>query len=92
MSREVWVYYISRDSKDGVPGDVCGLWYRKPTRKKQGDRVTWDAADIYDPGYLGAHKIADVEIWFRTTPDTDLELIRVETYPTEEQLKSRGKA
>lgn len=85
VDRDVWTYWVSRDSIAGSLSAKCHLWYKKPIRVKHGYRVTWVNADETDPGHLGEHSLRDVEAWFRVVPETDLELIRVETYATENQ-------
>lgn len=97
-TRVTWVYFVSRDSKDGVLSDVCGLWFVKPTcvrrRPPLPSRAVWVATDERDPGYLGECSLDDIELWFRTTPGTDRELIRVEQYATPKMIaeaKARSK-
>ncbi len=83
--RTVWCYFVSRDSNGGVLSDVCQLWWMKPLRVVHADRVWWVARELDEPGHLGEHPVKDIVHWFRTKPDTDLELIRVEQWSTEER-------
>lgn len=85
-----WVYWISRDSIDGVLSAKCSLWHERPLRTHCGNRATWTSSH----GHLGQYRPDDVAYWFRTYPATDRELIRVETRPSKEQLeeaKRQGK-
>ena len=84
--RVTWVYWISRDSLGDDLSGVLHLWYRKPTRVKWGKRVTWVASDDTDPGCLGEHSLEHMEAWFRTIPETSLELVRVEMCPSAKDL------
>lgn len=90
--RETWTYWICRDSLQGELSGTIHLWYRKPARVKHGYRVAWVASDHRDPGYLGAFHVDAVRAWFNVIPETDLELIKADTYPTSEQLKMRSNA
>ncbi len=84
--RITWTYFVSRDSVRGELSGVCALWYAKPLRVKTGYRVTWVGGNDRDPCYLGAFPAREIVGWFNTCPDTDMELIRVEQYPTEQML------
>ncbi len=92
MSRVVWVYYVSRDSIAGDLSGMCHLWYAKPLRTRIGNRVTWVAADHRDPCHLGEFLPKIFLAWFHVYPETDLELIRVEQYPTKTMLDEARKA
>jgi len=83
--RPVWTYYISRDSLDGVPAATCNLWWVKPTRVKHRYHVTWVASNLQEPGHLGEYPVEHIDVWFRTRPDTDLELIKAEQWATPEK-------
>lgn len=85
-ARAVWVYYISRNSSKGVLRKTCRLWYRKPMRERGDGYVQWLPTNRADVGYIGEYDVDDIIRWFRTYPETDLELIRSEMYPTAEQL------
>jgi hypothetical protein len=85
--RVVWTYWISRNSLQGELSGKCDVWYRKPMRVKHSYRVTWVANDHRDPGHLGEHTLKDCAEWFKTIPETDLELIVTAIYPTEQQIK-----
>jgi hypothetical protein len=94
--RQVWTYFVSRDSLDGVPSAMCNLWYAKPMRTKVLHRVVWLAGDDDNPCHLGEYSLDDVRAWFRTIPDTDLELIKIDQFVTERMLaeskaQARGK-
>ena len=86
MSRIVWVYWVSRDSLDGVLSGVCDLWYEQPVRVAHRNRVTWVPA-APTPSNLGQYVPADITGWFGVYPETDLELIRAEQHPTEQMIK-----
>ena len=97
--RTVWVYFVSRDSINGEPGGMCTLWYIKPLRTKHRYRVTWVAAGHPESGCLGEFRVDEVKAWFRTVPDTDLELLKVEQFASrkmlaeaEEAVRTRKKA
>jgi hypothetical protein len=85
--RLVWVYFISRNSSKGKLRNTCRLWYRKPMRERGDTYVQWLPTNRADNGYIGEYFLNDVQRWFRTYPETDLELIRVETYPTDKQIR-----
>lgn len=76
-------YYITRDSDDEVLASTCDLWTMKPVRTRQGGRVVWLAKSLV-AGHLGAHAIPVIEKQFRTKPDTDREVIVVNTYTRNE--------
>ncbi len=84
--RQAWTYFVSRDSTCGVVGDKCALWGEKPKRKRQGVHIIWDGED-----FIGEYSPGIVRHWSRVVPDTDLELLRCETYATESQLKELAK-
>lgn len=84
--RQEWTYWISRDSTEGELRGACHLWYGKPERKRDGVHVMWQG-----PYYIGEYSLDDIRYWFNVVPDTDLELIRCETYATESQLKELAK-
>ena len=85
--RVVWTYWISRNSRGGVLSPYCRVWYIKPQRERRGNDVQW-----FSTGYLAEQLVDDTQAWSRTIPETDLELIRLETYPTEQQLAEQKKA
>jgi hypothetical protein len=89
--RTVWTYWVSRDSLQGELSGQCHLWWQKPLRVKHGYRVTWVNTDEHNPGLLGAFSPRDIKGWFRTIPETDLELIRIEMHPTEAELAEYNK-
>lgn len=80
-----WTYWLSRDSLDGALNARCSLWHVRPLRTRVGGRVTWTSAT----GHLGDFRPDEIIAWraFRTYPETDRELIRVETVPTAEELE-----
>lgn len=84
--RVVWTYYVSRDSIAGEVSGVCQLWYVKPVRVKRAYRVTWVCADHRDPGHLGEYSLKEIQGWFRTVPDDDLQLLKVEQYVSQKML------
>ena len=88
----LWVYFVSRDSLNGELLGTCSLWIEKPVRVKHRGRVTWVAADERNPGHLGDFKPLKILRWFRVFPETDRELIRVETYPSARELEEAKKA
>jgi hypothetical protein len=85
--REVWTYYVSRDSVNGVLSETCSLWCVKPTRTRHNGRVTWKGA----PGFLGLCTLEITVAWFGTYPETDLELIRVEQNASEKRMAEARK-
>lgn len=76
-------YYITRDSDDDTLASTCDLWTMKPLRVRQGSRVVWVAKSIM-AGHLGAHAVPVIEKQFRTKPETDREMIIVNTYTRDE--------
>lgn len=78
--RQVWVYWVSRDSIDGNLAGACALWYSQPVRCKHRHRVTWVPKDPFNAGLHGFYTIEQIEQWFRVKPDTDLELIKIEQW------------
>lgn len=84
-----WAYWISRDSLDGALNAKCALWCSRPLRTRIGGRVTWTS--VY--GYLGMFRPDEILAWpaFHTYPETDVELIRVETRPTKDELTESRK-
>jgi hypothetical protein len=89
--RPVWTYFVTRDSLAGALSGVCQLWYNKPVRVRHAYRVTWVCADHHDPGHLGECSLKEVQGWFRTQPDTDLELIKAEQYASPKMLDDAKK-
>lgn len=90
-----WTYFISRDSFDGILSRTCSLWGGKPTRHKSGRSVLW--GNKTEPIYMGEYHPEQLVARFRTIPETDLELIKVETRPTrkewaDEKAKQRANA
>lgn len=81
-------YWVSRDSLDGALSARCTLWNVKPLRVKCGSRVVWCASD----GRLGDYRTDEIMFWFRTFPETDRELLRVETRPNAKELEDAKKA
>ncbi len=77
-----WEYWVSRDSLDGAVSAECSLWHEKPLRTRIGTRVTWTS--VY--GWLGNFRPDEVKLWFRTCPETDMELLHVETRPNKDEL------
>jgi hypothetical protein len=92
-AREVWTYFLSRDSLQGELSGKVHLWYRKPMRTKHSYRVSWLCADHRDPGYLGAFGTDEIEMWFgrERIPETDLQLIRIEQYASEKMKAEAAK-
>lgn len=84
--KPVWTYWVSRDSLDGILDAKCNVWRIKPIRVQHRYRVTWVCADHLDPGHLGEFPPDEVGKWFRVYPETDRELICVETYPSQAEL------
>lgn len=76
-------YFITRDSDNEVLSSTCDLWTMKPVRSRQGGRVVWLAKSLI-AGHLGTHSIPVIEKQFRTKPDTDREVIVVNTYTRDE--------
>lgn len=81
-----WVYWVSRDSVGGELSPRCSLWVRKPTRVRHGEHITWCATDGSDPGHLGIFPVDYYRALWRVYPETDLELIKVETRPNQREL------
>lgn len=84
--RVIWTYWISRDSVAGELSQTCQLWYARPERKREGVHIMWQGTC-----WLGACHPDDAVRWFKTKPDTDLELIKCEQYPTAGQLAEQAK-
>jgi hypothetical protein len=84
-----WTYWISRDSLDGELSATCSLWNEKPLRTRAGRRVVWSHHD----GHLGDFRPDEILSWhaFHTYPETDLELIHVETRPSKAELEEAQK-
>ncbi len=82
--RETWVYWVSRDSFNGVLADFCNIWWIEPKRAKGVNRITW-CPRYAEPGHFGHYSLDEVRKMYRVIPDTDLELIRVEQWSTEEK-------
>jgi hypothetical protein len=84
-----WTYWLSRDSVAGALSAVCSLWNVKPLRTKIGARVTWTS----EVGHLGDFRPDEVRTWpaFKTYPETDRELIVVETRPSIAELEAAEK-
>lgn len=76
-------YFITRDSDNDVLSSTCDLWTMKPLRVRQGSRVVWVAKSVV-AGHLGAHSTEVILKQFRTKPDTNRELIIVNTYTRDE--------
>lgn len=85
--RVVWTYFLSRDSMHGKLSDSVSLWHVKPTRVRHRYRVTWVGTDPFNPGHLGEFRPEEIDAWWRVHPETDLELIRIETHPSERDLE-----
>ena len=81
--RIAWTYFVSRDSLDGALSASCSLWNEKPLRTRAGSRVVWSSVI----GHLGEFRPAEVASWFRTYPETDLELVRIETRPSQKEFE-----
>lgn len=92
MTRQVWTYYVTRDSIDGQLSEACDLWWIKPTRVRHRNRVTWVATDVQNPGHMSVHKVGDIWKYFRVIPDTDREMLRVDQWATETKNVNTGKA
>lgn len=88
MNRTVWVYFISRDSINGELSGTCHLWSARPIRVRHRYRVTYVAADVQNPCHIGEYKLQEIAQWFdpKRVPETDLQVFRVEMYPTERML------
>ncbi len=84
--RTVWTYFVSRDSLNGAVRTECTLWYIKPIRTKHRYRVTWVAAGHPESGCLGEFRADEVRAWFRTIPDTDLELLKIEQFASPKMI------
>ena len=79
-----WTYFLSRDSLDGALGEKCSLWNLKPLRTRVGSRVVWTGVGAH----LGDFRPDEIIAWpgFHTYPETDRELLVVETRPTAAEL------
>lgn len=87
--RVCWTYYVTRDSRDGVLSNICDLWSGvKPKRERQDGAVLW-IPKTSNACYLGEHAVKDIQRWFGTIPDTDLELIVIEQWAPEDKPKTR---
>lgn len=73
--REVWTYYISRNSENGVLDAEYDVWWKQPIRKNYGCCVVWEAVDQNETGHFRKHTKLELELERVTLPDTDLELI-----------------
>lgn len=89
--RPTWTYYVSRDSINGELSGTCSLWNTKPQRVQHRYRVTWVGPDTSEPGHLGDYAPETVALWFGVYPETDRELIRADTTPTEKMLAEAAK-
>ena len=85
--REVWVYYVTRNSYQGKLADKCDLWsWRRPARENSNGNVLWGPKT---KDYLGTHPVDYVRAWFNVVPDTDLECLVVEQYAVKTKSKPK---
>ena len=89
--RHVWTYWLSRDSIHGELSGKVHLWRERPTRVRHRYRVTWVDSDHRKSGHLGEFPPSEIAAWFRVYPETDLELIRIDTHPTPHDLERARK-
>ena len=84
-----WTYWLSRDSLDGALSAKCSLWYMKPLRTRIGNRVTW----VHEHGHLGEFRPDEILTWpaFHTYPETNMELLVIETRPNAAELEEQKK-
>lgn len=69
--------YVTRDSLDGALMAKCDVWRGKPVRNVRGTRVTWvQGADCMHTAHLTT---AQLQREHGVYPETDLELIKIET-------------
>lgn len=74
-------FYITRDSVEGAVTTNCDLWFLKPIRSVQGERVCWVPATL-KAGHVGFFSPADLKKRFGVCADTDRELVIVEQWTT----------
>jgi hypothetical protein len=72
-------FYLSRDSVDGELSRAVEMWTTKPVRVRHSYRTTWVSSDLWAPGHESTLTLAEAQKRFRVVPDTDLELIKIET-------------
>ncbi len=90
-ARDVWRYFVTRDSHNGVLSNICDLWSGiRPRRENQDGAVLW-VPKSSNANYLGEHAIKDIVRWFRTVPDTDLECIVIEQWAPDDKPKTKAK-
>ena len=90
--KQVWTYFVSRNSLDGVLAEKCDLWGISPLRSKSTHRVTWLGTSVEDPGHIGEYTLDVIRGWFGVIPDSDRELIRAEQWAREDKTKATTKA
>ena len=90
-SRIVSTYWVTRNSVDGALAAKCDLWNTKPTRVQHRYRVTWVGDDPAMPGHLGEFRPDEIAAWWRVYPETDREIICIETHPSKADLENQRK-
>lgn len=70
-------FYVTRDSLDGALMAKCDVWTGKPVRNVQRTRVTWVQGP--DCTHTAYRTVDQVQREYGAFPETDLELIKVET-------------
>ncbi len=85
-TRQTWTYWVSRDSLNGDLSGTCSLWYAKPVRAKHKGRVVWIGASDTNPCFIGQYPVDEIAGWFNVYPETDMELIKAEQYPSAKRL------
>lgn len=90
--RVTWVFWITRDSYGGQLAAKCTVWTGlKPLRVHVEDRVTWVDSDHRQPALVGEYTSENVALWWRTYPETDREIIKVETFASQRELEEQRK-
>ncbi len=69
------IWYISRDSHEGVLSERCDVWKTKPIRTHVNNRVVWVCPKEDEDAHEGSHTTAVVTKRAGTYPETDRELI-----------------
>ncbi len=76
-------YWLTRDSIAGTLSAKCSVWTGlKPVRVRYKNRVVWVDAAGEGSKLAGEYLPAALVSWWRVYPETDREIIRVDTMAT----------
>lgn len=90
--RQVWTYYLTRDSENGRVDAKIDVWWKHPIRVDHGCCITWEPSDQNEPGWYQKYEPGVLRADGVTVPDTDRELIVAERWATEKvQAKMQTK-